>query len=229
MGPDQNRDAPSGCEGGNLRGGERGSKWWWTTTDRRGGEPVGAARLQRTCGARVTGAGGRRMAANPLSFNASPGHFIRIPMPTFSFPRGLVRLPVLLAAALLLCVIAPSEARAQDHAHRGHAQTATKRVRHPTPRPGITAERVLSPDSVPERSSEVYTMAARIPSVLDGLYCHCDCHERDDKRSLLECFEDEMGSSCGICAGQAQLAYELHQQGKSLREIRKAVDARYGG
>ena len=88
---------------------------------------------------------------------------------------------------------------------------------------------MLSPDSVREQSREVYTMAARIPSVLDGLYCHCDCHERDGKRSLLECFEEEMGSTCGICSGAAQMAYELHEQGKSLREIRKAIDARYGG
>jgi hypothetical protein len=122
----------------------------------------------------------------------------------------------------------PETAAAQDHAHHA-ASPAAKRVRHPTPRPGITGERVLSADSVNDRSSEVYTMAARIPSVLDGLYCHCDCHERDDKRSLLECFEDEMGSSCGICSGQARLAYELHEQGKSLRQIRKAVDAQYGG
>ena len=147
-------------------------------------------------------------------------------MPTSFSLRGLVRLPVLLAA-LLLCALVPSQARAQDHAH--HAPSAAaKRVRHPTPRPGITAERVLSPDSVPERSREVYTMAARIPSVLDGLYCHCDCHERDGKRSLLECFEEEMGSTCGICSGQAQLAYEMSQQGKSLRDIRKAIDAQFG-
>ncbi|HEX5870777.1 MAG TPA: CYCXC family (seleno)protein [Longimicrobium sp.] len=138
-----------------------------------------------------------------------------------------MRLPLLLAA-LLLCALVPDQARAQDHAHRT-AAPAVKRVRHPQPRPGITAERVLSPDSVREQSREVYTMAARIPSVLDGLYCHCDCHERDGKRSLLECFEDEMGSTCGICSGAAQMAFELHEQGKSLRQIRKAIDARYGG
>src|SRR5688572_9996770 len=144
-------------------------------------------------------------------------------MPTSCSLRGLIRLPVLLAA-LLLCAFVPEAARAQDHAHH----TAAKRTRHPAPRPGITAQNVLSPDSVREQSREVYTMAARIPSVLDGLYCHCDCHERDGLRSLLECFEEEMGSTCGICSGQARLAYELHEQGKSLRDIRKAIDAQYG-
>lgn len=149
-------------------------------------------------------------------------------MRTFSSLRGLTRLPMLLAA-LLLCALVPDVAQAQDHAHRGHSESAAKRVRHPAPRPGITAERVLSPESVREQSRAVYTMAAQIPSLLDGLYCHCDCHERDGLRSLLECFEDEMGSTCGICSGQARLAYELHEQGKSLRDIRKAIDAQYGG
>jgi hypothetical protein len=147
-------------------------------------------------------------------------------MPTSLSLRGLIRLPVLLAA-LLLCALVPDAAQAQDHAQ--HAQPAAKRVRHPQPRPGITAERVLSAESVREQSREVYTMAARIPSVLDGLYCHCDCHERDGLRSLLECFEEEMGGTCGICSGQARLAYEMHEQGKSLRDIRKAIDAQYGG
>jgi hypothetical protein len=147
-------------------------------------------------------------------------------MPISCSLRGLIRLPVVLAA-LLLCALVPDAARAQDHAHHA-AAPAAKRVRHPAPRPGITAQNVLPADSVREQSREVYTMAARIPSVLDGLYCHCDCHERDGLRSLLECFHSEMASTCGICSGQARLAYDLHEQAKSLRQIRKAVDAQYG-
>lgn len=140
--------------------------------------------------------------------------------------RRFLRLPLLLAA-MLLCALAPDAARAQDHAHHGRATSA--KHRHPDPRPGITAERVLAADSVPEQAREVYTMAARIPSVLDGLYCHCDCHERDELRSLLECFESAMASTCGICQGQARTAFEMHEEGRSLRDIRKAVDASYGG
>lgn len=143
---------------------------------------------------------------------------------TISFSARGVRLPLLLAALLL--ALAPGAARAQDHAH--HAPAAAKRTRHPAPRPGITAARVLPADSVTEAAREVYTMAARIPNVLDGLFCHCDCHERDGLRSLLECFHSEMASTCGICSGQARLAYEMHQDGKSLRQIRKSVDAEYG-
>lgn len=144
----------------------------------------------------------------------------------FSALRGFARTPLLLGA-LLLCALTPGAARAQDHAHHGHAQAAGT-SRHPAPRPGITAERVLPADSVGERGREVYTMAARIPGLLDGIYCHCDCHERDGLRSLLECFENAMASTCGICLAQARLAYEMHQKGESLDEIRQAVDDDYG-
>ena len=87
---------------------------------------------------------------------------------------------------------------------------------------------LLSADSVPERAREPYTIAARIPGLFDALFCHCDCHERDGRRSLLECFEDDMASTCGICQGQATMAGELHAQGKSLQEIRAAIDQRWG-
>jgi hypothetical protein len=148
-------------------------------------------------------------------------------MPIFSSAlRGLARTPILLGA-LLLCALVPGAARAQDHAHHGHAPAAEK-SRHPQPRRGVTAERVLPADSVGERGREAYTMAARIPGLLDGIYCHCDCHERDGLRSLLECFENAMASTCGICLGQARLAHEMKEKGKSLNEIRQAVDADYG-
>jgi hypothetical protein len=141
--------------------------------------------------------------------------------------RGFARTPVLLIA-LLLCALVPGAARAQDHAHQTHA-AAESQGKHPAPRAGITGERVLPADSVGERGREVYTMAAQIPGLLDGLYCHCDCHERDELRSLLECFENRMASTCGICLGEARKAFEMHQAGKSLDEIRDAIDEAYGG
>ncbi|HEY0016694.1 MAG TPA: PCYCGC motif-containing (lipo)protein [Longimicrobium sp.] len=142
--------------------------------------------------------------------------------------RGVARTPVLLIA-LLLCALVPGAARAQDHAHHPHARAAVKEGTHPTPRAGISGARVLPADSVTERGREVYTMAAQIPGLLDGLYCHCDCHARDELRSLLECFENRMASTCGICLGEARKAYEMHKAGKSLAEIRDAIDEAYGG
>jgi hypothetical protein len=37
-----------------------------------------------------------------------------------------------------------------------------------------------------------------------------------------------MARHCPICQGQARLSLRLHQAGKSLDEIRTAIDARYG-
>lgn len=36
-----------------------------------------------------------------------------------------------------------------------------------------------------------------------------------------------MARDCSICQGQARLAVRLHKEGKSLREIRTAIDAKF--
>ncbi|MEZ4457977.1 MAG: CYCYC family (seleno)protein, partial [Gemmatimonadales bacterium] len=60
--------------------------------------------------------------------------------------------------------------------------------------------------------------------------CQCGCAEQDGNYSLLSCFEapDPMGRQCLICQGQARLVHRLHAAGKTLDEIRRGVDARYG-
>lgn len=111
---------------------------------------------------------------------------------------------------------------------RAGARPGAREVKHPDPRPGITAEHVLAEDAVPEKSRKAYAAARAHPAVMDGLYCHCDCAERDGMRSLLECFESKMPTTCGICRGESELAGRLADEGKSLDEIRKAVDERWG-
>ena len=102
--------------------------------------------------------------------------------------------------------------------------------RHPDPRPGITAEGVLSPASYAgyDRIVRAYEAAQEMPGVLDGLYCHCDCRHHFNHRSLLTCFQSEHGASCDICLDEAWMAAQMHRQGKSLAEIRQAVDAQFG-
>lgn len=101
--------------------------------------------------------------------------------------------------------------------------------RHPDPRPGVTAERVLAEADVPAKYRDAYRAAREHPQVLDGIYCHCDCEEHRGLRSLLVCFEGTMPQSCGICLGEARLAARLHGRGKSLAEIRVAIDDTYSG
>jgi len=102
---------------------------------------------------------------------------------------------------------------------------------HPTPRPGIDASKVVpaagladAPEALP-----AFEAARRIPQILDGIRCHCGCAEREGFYSLLSCFEgDGMARMCLVCQGQARLADRLEKSGRSLDEIRTAIDARYG-
>lgn len=100
---------------------------------------------------------------------------------------------------------------------------------HPDPRTNVTAEGVRDATryaQVPQ-IAEVYAMAAQIPQILDGLYCHCDCSKHDNHRSLLSCFESDHGAACDICLEEAALAYRMHSEGRSLDEIRTAIDAEF--
>ncbi|MDB4947551.1 MAG: hypothetical protein JWM27_200 [Gemmatimonadetes bacterium] len=101
---------------------------------------------------------------------------------------------------------------------------------HPTPRAGITGANVLPPEQFRDdpRVMEVYAEAAKIAPVLDGIYCHCDCHDHMGHVSLLTCFESDHGSGCGTCLGEAHLAYEMSRKGATLDQIRTAVDQQFG-
>jgi hypothetical protein len=103
---------------------------------------------------------------------------------------------------------------------------------HPTPRPGITAERVLTEaqlgawvDALP-----AFDDVRQIPEIVDGIRCNCGCAETPGYYSLLTCYEgeDAMARFCHICQGQGRLAFRLHQAGKTLDEIRTMIDARFG-
>lgn len=112
---------------------------------------------------------------------------------------------------------------------RARERTSAPRP-HPEPRPGITAARVLPVQAVHDPgSAEVFALVRQIPEVVDGIRCSCGCDELPGFYSLLSCFEESgMAQHCGICQGQAKLAFKLHQEGWSLRGIRRSIDAAYG-
>lgn len=102
---------------------------------------------------------------------------------------------------------------------------------HPTPRPGITATKVLTADQLAESPGlvPVFDQVREIPGIIDGIRCQCGCADLEGYYSLLSCYEGEaMARHCLVCQGQARLAHRLHKGGKSLDEIRSAIDARYG-
>ena len=102
---------------------------------------------------------------------------------------------------------------------------------HPTPRPGVDASRVPKANELRDakRAVPAFDEVREIPHVMDGIRCHCGCAKNPNHSSLLSCFEtsDAMAKDCQGCRKQARLVYELHRAGKSLDEIRLAVDERF--
>lgn len=103
---------------------------------------------------------------------------------------------------------------------------------HPTPRAGITARKVLtaaelskSPQLVP-----LFDGVREIPHIVDGIRCHCGCAEFNGHYSLLSCYEEAnaMAQICPICQGEGRVAVRLAKAGKTLDEIRVAIDAQFG-
>lgn len=113
---------------------------------------------------------------------------------------------------------------------RTRADAMPRKPKHPEPRPGVTAARVLRDDMLTDLSlAPVFAMVRAIPQIADGIRCTCGCAEMEGFYSLLSCFEkDGMAQHCVVCQGQAQLAHKLHAEGWSLRGIRRAIDAEFG-
>ena len=127
--------------------------------------------------------------------------------------------------ALLLLSIAPRRALHLCGSHVAH------RGPHPKPRPGIDASKVMPADRLKDspRVLLAFDEVRQIPGIIDGIRCHCGCASAPAFYSLLTCFEgDAMARICDICRGQGRLAFRLHKAGKSLDEIRAAIDDRYG-
>lgn len=102
---------------------------------------------------------------------------------------------------------------------------------HPEPRPGIDASRVLTHEELTDapQAIPIFDKIREIPEIADGILCHCGCAELPGYRSLLVCYEEPgMAKWCEICQGEGNLTYRLHQAGKTLDQIRTAIDAKFG-
>ncbi len=102
---------------------------------------------------------------------------------------------------------------------------------HPTPRPGITAAKMLTREQLADSPKliELFDQLREIPHIVDGIRCTCGCADQSGFYSLLSCYEgDGMARACPICQGQGRMSARLVKEGKTLDEIRVAIDARYG-
>ncbi len=101
---------------------------------------------------------------------------------------------------------------------------------HPDPRPDVDASLVLTHEELAGYSHvvELYDGIREIPHIADGIRCQCGCADVPGYRSLLTCFESEgMAKWCEICQTEGRMVVRLHQAGRTLDQIREAVDARF--
>ncbi|MBY0490407.1 MAG: hypothetical protein K2R93_11255 [Gemmatimonadaceae bacterium] len=104
---------------------------------------------------------------------------------------------------------------------------------HPTPRKGITAAKVLTAAELTKSPGLIalFDGIREIPHIVDGIGCHCGCALLVETHySLLSCYETEnaMAKICPICQGEGRVAVRLAKAGKTLDEIREAIDAQFG-
>ena len=127
--------------------------------------------------------------------------------------------------ALLAVVAAPTRAFAATSRWGRHSDP------HPAPRAGITGAKVATHDQLSDKPKliELFDSVREIPEVVDGIRCNCGCSHMEGFYSLLTCYEGKsaMARDCPICQGQGRLAVRLHRVGKSLDEIRAAIDAKF--
>jgi hypothetical protein len=123
-------------------------------------------------------------------------------------------------AGMLAALTLPANAMAPRH----------RPFKHPDPRAGITGEHVLPEATLPaDGKVRAAFAAARDNAVIfDGLYCACRCQKSHGHRSLLACYETEQPTGCLGCQDEAVFVARQITAGRSLAEIRKAVDEEYG-
>jgi hypothetical protein len=115
-----------------------------------------------------------------------------------------------------------------ESSHAGHAM-ARSGV-HPDPRPDVDASNVLTEEGLAGFSHilKLYDGIREIPHIADGIRCQCGCADVPGYRSLLTCFESEgMAKWCEICQTEGRMVVRLHEAGRTLDQIREAIDARF--
>jgi hypothetical protein len=80
-----------------------------------------------------------------------------------------------------------------------------------------------------ERVRKAYEAAKQYAHVLESIYCYCKCRENIGHRALVECFETDHAAHCDVCMNEAMITARLTAEGKTPKEIQKAIDALYAG
>ena len=84
----------------------------------------------------------------------------------------------------------------------------------------------------------VYQVAGKATDILEWMPCYCGCGDSVGHRSNLNCFIaetkedgsvvwDDHGTRCLVCLEIAVESVQMAKEGKSLKEIRDAIDSKY--
>jgi hypothetical protein len=110
---------------------------------------------------------------------------------------------------------------------------------------GDVREETASADVLPafldgqrEEIRLVYQAAGKAADILQWMPCYCGCADSAGHQSNLNCFIhqvnsdgsvvwDDHGTRCGVCLDIAVQSITMKQEGKSLKEIRQAIDETY--
>jgi hypothetical protein len=87
---------------------------------------------------------------------------------------------------------------------------------------------VLNPSQFQGPIRQAYQIAQDHPDLLIQLHCYCGCDKSAGHKSLLDCYRDLHGATCGICTGEALEAARMFNQGASIEAIRAALKDRFG-
>ena len=110
------------------------------------------------------------------------------------------------------------------------AWSLVARDEHPTPRVGITGAKVLTKEQLASTPQLIplFDAVREIPQIVDGIHCYCGCAEAPAFYSLLSCYEGgAMALKCPMCQETGRIVTRLHKEGKTLDEIRRAVDEEF--
>jgi hypothetical protein len=118
-----------------------------------------------------------------------------------------------------------AETQSANHNHEAKSRVPA----HFNSTPSLNTLRgTLAPELFAGNVRLAYQVAKDIPQTLAQMPCYCHCDMSQGHKSLHSCFEDEHGANCGVCIGEALMAYNLQQRGLKPSQIRERLIVAYG-
>jgi len=147
--------------------------------------------------------------------------------------RSAIRLLFLIAAVTILTVFiltaCGNSSNNSTHMHGSETFETTDSFEQP---PAFLAD-------YSNLTRTLYAEVGNVGDILKQINCYCGCMEEEDKMhdSLYRCYiaEEKDGkvtwtdhsAGCGICLEELQDIVKLHKEGKSVDQIRQAIDDKF--